>query len=270
MGLKDRPGDGFSDGETLPSGMRYVTHKRKPQSPVTMDMGALDLTQSVPTAPTATVMAKKRKQVRRSEDNSFNDVSEVGLTRSRQLWRKVNGERARMATPTAGPDLAILRSAGLLPSTQPFPGPETELAPEQVDEPEQNSPPTGTLSTVERVACLEESRKEKDANPSTAESLWTNPLPVQENVAAHEQGTGEPDQNEALEATQASRPGVGAKQKQILINGTPAWLLQALPETPQSLQETFVSSSDPTMLITQPVEADTAVHIHDLTNSSIK
>lgn len=207
-------------------------------------MGALDLTQSAPTAPAEPT---KRKKIRRSEENSLSDVLEAGHTRNETSRQKATGEgvqltqRAREFPPAAGSDLALPQPADPLQSTLSLPAPDKVVVSKQVGETQAKSPPPSPLSTVKEVAIPKESHKEKDGNQPTTESPRTDPLPVQEKVAAPQQATEQPDRNQTFEATQPTRSEAGMKQQGFVINGTPTWLLQTLPETPQSPQETIIS-----------------------------
>lgn len=83
---KNRPGDGFSDGEARPDGLGQALGKRKLTLSAISGAGALDLTQSSPPV-------KRKKRIKRADDNSF-----ITAPRTPKLSAKVTGSKARKDT----------------------------------------------------------------------------------------------------------------------------------------------------------------------------
>jgi hypothetical protein len=87
---RERPGDGFSDGEARPEGLVQVLGKRRLPPSAISGAGTLDLTQSSPT-----FKAKPRKKVKRVEDNPFATASRGDKRPFQPRFKKRDGQAAR-------------------------------------------------------------------------------------------------------------------------------------------------------------------------------
>jgi hypothetical protein len=93
---KERPGDGFSDGEARPEGLVQILGKRRLPPSAISGAGALDLTQS---SPIVKPKPKPRKKVKRVEDNSFYSTPRGAKRLSERNPKKKKASLAARDTP---------------------------------------------------------------------------------------------------------------------------------------------------------------------------